>query len=159
MQLGTNVTWSEMRQITQKEMWNLITLRIISLSKRIREKKWKLVNDLCFSQDLLERSKVRAEIKIDNQTFSYEIAEAFTRHFASVVQSYLASFSQPCDTESETILTPADKQISLHATYVSKVRKLLQKLDFRKATGLDIILLCNLFKLATDIVALPLTRT
>ena len=105
-------------------------------------------------------NKVRniAEIKVREQTIteSSEIAEELNLHFSSVDEK-LASEIPSSNVEPESYLEATKTTFSLKDPPVSLVRKLLAKLNDRKAAGLDNIP-SRLLKMAGNTIAPSLTQ-
>ena len=104
-------------------------------------------------------NKVRniAEIKVREQTIteSSEIAEELNLHFSSVGEK-LSSEVPSSNVQSESYLEATKTTFSLKDPPVSVVRKLLAKINERKAAGLDNIP-SRLLKMAGNIIAPSLT--
>ena len=88
-------------------------------------------------------------------TCASELSEAFNHHFTNVGQT-LANEIPQVKKEPEIFLKPTNKKFSLRPCKVDEVRKLLNKMDGKKSTGLD-DLPCSLLKIAGDIIAPSLT--
>ena len=126
----------------------------LAANKNDPRKTWKLINDL---QSRQNKSTNIPEIKAGDQTFSSpgDIAEAFNRHFTNIGED-LARKIPETDIDPLSYLNHTNKSFSFQQIEAHKVCKLLNKIDSRKATGLDNIP-CKLLKLAADIVAPSLT--
>ena len=125
-------------------------------SKSNPEKTWQLINELSSRHP----NKVRniAEIKVREQTIteSSEIAEELNLHFSSVGEK-LASEVPSSNVQPEFYLEATKTTFSLKDPPVSVVRKLLAKINERKAAGLDNIP-SRLLKMAGNIIAPSLTQ-
>ena len=126
----------------------------LAANKNDPRKAWKLINDL---QSRLNKSTNVSEINIGDQTFSSpgDIAEAFNRHFANIGEN-LARKIPETDIDPLSYLDRTDKSFAFEQIETHKVSKLLNKIDSKKATGLDKIP-SKLLKLAADIVSPSLT--
>ena len=98
-------------------------------------KTWQLVNELSSRQHM---KKVIADIEIgDIKTSSAsEMAEAFNCHFANIGHD-LARDIPSADTVPERYLISTNATFSFKSCSSNEVRKLLEKLDTKKSTGLD----------------------
>ena len=125
------------------------------LTKTIRRKTWKLINELNSRQ---HKSANIAEIKIGDQSVSSseDIAETLNSHFTSVGQA-LANEIPSTDVKPEIYLQQIDKTFTFQVVTVDNVRDLLLKTDSKKATGLDKIP-CKILKLSANIIAPSLTH-
>ena len=125
-------------------------------SSKSNPKKNLAINDLTSRHP----NKVRniAEIKLREQTIteSSEIAEELNLHFSSVGEK-LASEIPSSNVEPESYLEATKTTFSLKDLPVSVVRKLLAKLNERKAAGFDNIP-SRLLKMAGNIISPSLTQ-
>ena len=85
------------------------------------------------------------------------MAEAFDSHFANSVYARLVRGIPRADTQpGHYFIVPTDKTLSLNSCSANEVQKLLEKLQVKKATGLD-NLPSKFLKIAADIPAPSLT--
>ena len=107
----------------------------LAASRNDPRKTWQLVNELSSRQHM---KKVIADIEIgDIKTSSAsEMAEAFNCHFPNIGHD-LATDIPSADTVPERYLISTNATFSFKSCSSDEVRKLLEKLDTEKSTGLD----------------------
>ena len=127
----------------------------LETSKGNPRKTWHLINELssmssCKSSNILE-------IQANNRTINNadDMAEAFNVHFTNIAKM-LARDIPVGEVDAESFLSPSDNSFALKPSSIDIVLDLLKKIDEKKATGLDKILI-KLLKMAASIVAPSLT--
>ena len=127
----------------------------LDANKKDPKKTWKLINEL---QNRLKKSTTIPGIKINNKTMTSEtdIAEEFNTFFTNVGDKLAAGIT-PTNVDPLSYIDQADSSFSFSKVNVDTVVATLQKLDGRKATGLDKIP-SRLLKVAAEVVAPSLTQ-
>ena len=122
----------------------------LAASRNDPRKTWQLVNELSSRQHM---KKVIADIEIgDIKTSSAsKMAEAFNCHFANIGHD-LARDIPSADTVPEKYLISTNATFSFKCCSSNEVRKLLEKLDTKKSTGLD-NLPSRMLKMAAGVLA------
>ena len=107
----------------------------LAASRKNPRKTWQLINELSSRQHM---KKVIADIEIGDLKISSasEMAEAFNCHFANIGHD-LARDIPAADTVPESYLISTNATFSFKSCSSSEVRKLLEKLETKKSTGLD----------------------
>ena len=125
----------------------------LAASRNDPRKTWQLVNELSSRQ---HTKKVITDIEIgDMKTSSAsEMAEAFNCHFANIVHD-LARDIPSADTVPESYLISTNATFSFKSCSSNEVRKLPEKFDIKKSTGLD-NLSSRMLKIAVGVLALSL---
>ena len=124
----------------------------LSACKKDPRKTWQLVNELSPRQHM---KKVIADIEIGNIKISSasEMAEAFNCHFANIGHDLARDIpSADTDTVPESYLISPNATFSFKSCSPNEVRKLLEKLDTKKSTGLD-NLPSRMLKIAAGVLA------
>ena len=128
----------------------------LSACKKDPRKTWQLVNELSSRQHM---KKVLADIEIGDIKISSasEMAEAFNCHFANIGHDLARDIpSADTDTVPESYLISTNATFSFKSCSPNEVRKLLEKLDTKKSTGLD-NLPSRMLKIAAGVLAPSLT--
>ena len=107
----------------------------LAASRKNPRKTWQLINELSSRQHM---KKVIADIEIGDLKVSSasEMAEAFNCHFANIGHD-LARDIPATDTVPESYLISTNATFSFKSCSSNEVRKLLEKLETKKSTGLD----------------------
>ena len=107
----------------------------LAASRKNPRKTWQLNNELSSRQHM---KKVIADIEIGDLKVSSasEMAEAFNCHFANIGHD-LARDIPATDTVPESYLISTNATFSFKSCSSNEVRKLLEKLETKKSTGLD----------------------
>ena len=107
----------------------------LAASRKNPRKTWQLINELSSRQHM---KKVIADIEIGDLKISSasEMAEAFNCHFANIGHD-LARDIPAADTVPESYLISTNATFSFKSCISNEVRKLLEKLETKKSTGLD----------------------
>ena len=124
----------------------------LSACKKDPRKTWQLVNELSSRQHM---KKVIADIEIGDIKISSasEMAEAFNCHFANIGHDLARGIpSADTDTVPESYLISTNATFSFKSCSPNEVRKLLEKLDTKKSTGLD-NLPSRMLKIAAGVLA------
>ena len=124
----------------------------LSACKKDPRKTWQLVNELSSRQHM---KKVIADIEIGDIkiTSASEMAEAFNCHFANIGHDLARDIpSVNTDTVPESYLISTNATFSFKSCSPNEVRKLLEKLDTKKSTGLD-NLPSRMLKIAAGVLA------
>ena len=124
----------------------------LSACKKDPRKTWQLVNELSSRQHM---KKVIADIEIGDIKISSasEMAEAFNCHFANIGHDLARDIpSADTDTVPESYLISTNATFYFKSCSPNEVRKLLEKLDTKKSTGLD-NLPSRMLKIAAGVLA------
>ena len=107
----------------------------LAASRKDPLKTWQLINELSSRQHV---KKVIADIEIGDMKISpaSEMAEAFNCHFANIGHD-LAREIPSADTVPESYLISTNATFSFKSCSSNEVRKLLEKLETKKSTGLE----------------------
>ena len=122
----------------------------LAASRKDPRKTWHLINELSSRQHM---KKVIADIEIGDLKISsaFEMAEAFNYHFANIGHD-LARDIPSADTVPESYLISTNATFSFKSCSSNEVRKLLEKLETKKSTGLD-NLPSRMLKIAAGVLA------
>ena len=106
----------------------------LAASRKKNRKTWQLINELSSRQHM---EKVIADIEIGDLkiTSASEMAEAFNCHFTNIGHD-LARDIPAADTVPESYLISTNATFSLKSCSSNEVRKLLEKLESKKSTGI-----------------------
>ena len=124
----------------------------LSACKKDPRKTWQSVNELSSRQHM---KKVIADIEIGDIKISSasEMAEAFNCHFANIGHNLARDIPfADTDTVPESYLISTNVTFSFKSCSPNEVRKLLEKLDTKKSTGLD-NLPSRMLKIAAGVLA------